>query len=332
MTAAAVIGGEAVRALVSMEAAVTALADALRGGLDPDADPPRPVVEVPAGQLLLMPAAHGRHAGVKIAGVAPANPARGLPRVQGVYLLLDGVTLATLAVIDGAALTALRTPAVSALAVRRLARPDARTLTVFGTGPQAWGHVEALRAVRPVERVTVVGRDRARAEALAARCAAAGLRAVAVPAAGRAEVERAVAAADLIACCTSAREPLFPGALVAPGATVVAVGSHEPEAREVDGTLVARATVAVETRAVALAEAGDLILPLREGVIGADHLVADLRELERGNLRPGPGPRLFKSVGMAWEDLVVAAAVHDAWRGGSGGDAKMASGPERSGP
>ncbi|GII65895.1 ornithine cyclodeaminase [Sphaerisporangium krabiense] len=332
MTAPAVIGAEHVRALVPMEAAVTALADALRGGLDPGADPPRPVVEVPAGQLLLMPAAHGRHAGVKIAGVAPANPARGLPRIQGAYLLLDGATLATLAVIDGPALTALRTPAVSALAVRRLARPDARTLTVFGAGPQAWGHVEALRAVRPVERVTVVGRDRGRAEALAARCAAAGLHAAAVPAARRAEVERAVASADLIACCTSAREPLFPGALVAGGATVVAVGSHEPEAREVDGALVARATVVVETRAVALAEAGDVILPLREGVIGADHLVADLRELERGTLTPGPGPRLFKSVGMAWEDLVVAAAVHDAWRSGSGGDAKMASGPERSGP
>ncbi|MET8144246.1 ornithine cyclodeaminase family protein [Sphaerisporangium sp. NPDC005288] len=321
------LDGDTVRALMPMDRAVRVLHDALRAGLDPDGGPPRAVAAVPAGQLLLMPAWHGRHAGVKVAGVAPGNPARGLPRIQGAYLLLDGDTLAPLAAMDGAALTALRTPAVSALAAGLLARPDARSLTVFGTGPQARGHVEALRSVRPVERVTVVARDPARARAFAERCAGLGLAATAlriagdaVPAggagsAGTAEVEEAVASADLIACCTSAREPLFPGALVADGATVVAVGSHEPDAREIDGELVARATVVVESRAAALAEAGDLVIPVKTGLIGAGHIAGDLAELVRGGVEPGPGPRVFKSVGMAWEDLVVAAAVHEAWAG-----------------
>ncbi|MEU2631744.1 ornithine cyclodeaminase family protein, partial [Kitasatospora sp. NPDC007106] len=150
-------------------AAVRALADALAAGLDPETAPPRTAVPVPAGELLLMPAAAGRYAGVKIAGVAPANPDRGLPRITGGYLLLDGPTLQPLALLDGAALTALRTPAVTALALDRLAAPDARHLVLFGTGPQAYGHLDALLAVRPLERVTVVGRRPGPAEELAAR-------------------------------------------------------------------------------------------------------------------------------------------------------------------
>src|SRR5690606_29098713 len=151
------------------------LEDALRAGLDPEQTPQRPVVGLPAGQLLLMPAAFGRYAGVKAATVAPGNLARGLPRIQGVYLLYDGDTLAPLAALDGIALTSLRTPAVSALAVRHLAPPDAGDLVLFGTGPQAWGHVLAPREVRPLRRITVVGRDPARTAAFAARCATLGL-------------------------------------------------------------------------------------------------------------------------------------------------------------
>ncbi|WP_214410781.1 ornithine cyclodeaminase family protein [Sphaerisporangium fuscum] len=309
------IDGDTLRRLVPVEDAVRALAGALRGGLDPEGGTPRQVAGVPAGQLLLMPAAHGRYAGVKVVSVAPGNPARGLPRIQGTYLLFDGGTLTPVAAMDGVALTALRTPAVSALAAAHLAGPDARSLAVFGTGPQAWGHVEALRAVRPVERVTVVGRDLGRARGLAARSAGLGLTAEAVSMGDGRAVARAVASADLIACCTSAREPLFPGDLVADGATVVVVGSHEPDAREIDGDLVTRATVVVESRAAALAEAGDVIMPVRAGLIGPEHLAGDLADLVNGEVKPGPAPRVFKSVGMAWEDLIVAAAVHEAWAG-----------------
>ncbi|WP_406313874.1 ornithine cyclodeaminase family protein [Streptosporangium sp. NBC_01639] len=298
------LDGEALRELVPMARAVQVLQDALRDGLDPEDTPQRPVVEVPAGQLLLMPAAWGRYAGIKIAGVAPANPSRGLPRIQGAYLLMDGESLAPLAVMDGVALTSLRTPAVSALAVRHLAEPGASTMAVFGTGPQAWGHVEAFRAVRPVRRVSVIARDAAKARAFAARCAAEGLRADAATEPGD---------ADLIACCTTSRTPLFNGRLTRDDATVIAVGSHEPDAREIDDDLVARATVVVEARGAALAEAGDLIIPLRNGTITVGHLVGNLGELVAGAVPRAPGPRVFKSVGMAWEDLVVAAAAYEAW-------------------
>lgn len=301
--------------LVPVGRAVQILEDALRAGLDPEATPQRPVVEVPAGQLLLMPASAGRYVGVKAVTIAPGNPERGLPRIQGTYLLLDGDTLAPLAAMDGIALTSLRTPAVSALAVRHLAGPAGGKLVVFGSGPQAWGHVLAFREVRPITEVTIVGRDVSRAESLAARCRTLGLPARALTLVPDGEpVAAAVAEADLIACCTTAREPLFAGKLARDGVTVVAVGSHEPGARELDGDLVARATVVVEARAAALEEAGDVMIPLRQGTITTGHLAGNLAELIAGEVLAGPGPRVFKSTGMAWEDLVVAAAAYEAWK------------------
>jgi ornithine cyclodeaminase len=319
-TALPYLGAATLERLVPLGRAVQIIEDALRAGLDPEATPQRPVVDVPAGQLLLMPAAAGRYVGVKAVTIAPGNPGRGLPRIQGTYLLLDGDTLAPLAAMDGIALTSIRTPAVSALAVRHLADPGGGKLVVFGSGPQAWGHVQAFREVRPITDVTVVARDPGRAEALAARCRATGLPASALttgPAGDAASVPAAVAAAvaeaDLIACCTTAAQPVFPGRLARDGVTVVAVGSHEPGVRELDGDLVARATVVVEARTAALEEAGDVVIPIRQGTITTGHLAGNLAELIAGEVVAGPGPRVFKSTGMAWEDLVVAAAAYDAW-------------------
>ncbi|MEV4555665.1 ornithine cyclodeaminase family protein [Kitasatospora sp. NPDC049285] len=281
--------------------AIDALERALRGGLDVESCPPRSAVAVPAGELLLMPAADGEFAGVKIAGVVPANPAAGLPRITGSYLLLDGRTLQPLALLDGAALTALRTPAVTALALRALAAPDAAHLVLFGAGPQAWGHLEALRTVLPLRRLTVVARRPAPAEELVRYAAGLGL------AAGRGGPD-AVAAADLVVCCTTARTPLFDGRLVPDRAAVAAVGSHEPDAREVDEHLVHRAGLFVEARAVALREAGDLL----QAGVGAERL-ANLSELVTGGaVVRHDRPRFFKSVGMAWQDLAVAAAQFEA--------------------
>ncbi|MGW1175013.1 ornithine cyclodeaminase family protein [Kitasatospora sp. NPDC002543] len=279
--------------------AVGAIERVLLDGFDPEAAPARSAVPVPAGELLLMPAAAGPYAGVKIAGVAPANPERGLPRITGSYLLLDGPTLQPLALLDGAALTALRTPAVTAAALRRLAVPEAEHLVLFGSGPQAYGHLDALMAVRPLRRLTVVARDPGRAGALAEYGRGLGL---------TAEVgdRRAVREADLVVCCTTARTPLFDGALVPAHAAVAAVGSHEPDAREVDELLVQRAELYVEARAVAAREAGDLLMA---GVAGRQ--LWNLAELVRGDaLVPDGRPRFFKSVGMAWQDLAVAAEVY----------------------
>jgi ornithine cyclodeaminase/alanine dehydrogenase-like protein (mu-crystallin family) len=258
--------------------AADALERALAEGFDPEADPPRSVLGLGRGELLVMPSAVGGHAAVKLVTVG------GDPRVQGVCVVFDATTLAPVALVDGIALTNVRTAAVSAVAVRRLAIPGARRLLVFGRGPQAHAHVEAIRAVRLIERVDMVGRDHG-------------------------DVDPLVAAADVICCCTTAREPLFDGALVADDALVVAIGSHEPAARETDDALAARATVVVESRASALREAGDVIAALASGALAERDLVT-LADLVRGTAVPAPDrPRLFKSTGMAWEDAVVAAAV-----------------------
>ncbi|MEU0402633.1 ornithine cyclodeaminase family protein [Streptomyces sp. NPDC006197] len=316
MTDLLLIDAPAMPRLLTPAAAADVLAEVLRAGFDPETAPPRTAVPVPAGELLLMPAASGAYAGVKIAGVAPGNPALGLPRITGSYLLLDGADLRPLALLDGAALTELRTPAVSALAVRRLT-PDDRPLrlVLFGTGPQAYGHLEAVLAARELAEAVVVGRDPIGARALAGYARTFG-----VPA--RAGTPGDVEGADLVVCCTTAREPLFDGARVAAGATVVAVGSHEPTARETDTALVTRAEVYVEARSAALREAGDLLVPMARGAIGEDHVAGTLADLVNGhdvvNDRALSGrPRLFKSVGMAWEDLAVAGALYRAARGGS---------------
>ncbi|WP_406630303.1 ornithine cyclodeaminase family protein [Amycolatopsis sp. WGS_07] len=283
----------------TVQQAIEAVRAALAAGLDPDQDPPRSVVPVPTGQFLLMPAFWDRYAGVKVASVAPDNPARGLPRIQGHYLLMDGPTLTPMALLDGVALTSVRTAAVSAVAADLLAEPDAERLVVFGTGPQAESHIEAFQTVRPVREVVVVGRNAERTQAFAAQYPFA-----------RAGTPDDVAEADLIACCTSSRTPVFDGAKVPEHATVVAVGSHEPAAREVDDVLIGRSTVVVEGIGAATREAGDVMLAMESGALAADTLVS-LAALASGRTVP-PGPRLFKSVGMAWEDLVVAAATYEA--------------------
>jgi ornithine cyclodeaminase/alanine dehydrogenase-like protein (mu-crystallin family) len=295
---------EAVRAALPMAVAVDAVRAALRGGLDPESDPARAVVPVRHGQLLLMPAESERYAGVKVASVSPGNPAAGHPRIQGNYLLLDAVTLAPLALLDGVELTAVRTAAVSAVAVDLLAAPDASRLLVFGAGPQARAHVVALRLVRPVREVVVVGRDQDRAAAFVTELRREGLSA-------RAGSTADVPDAELVACATTARGPLFPGVPLHPAATVVAVGSHEPDAAEVDPVTVGSGAVVVEARAAALREAGDVLSAVRAGTLDPADLIG-LAELARGTVRlPAGRPRLFKSVGMAWEDLVLAGTVFE---------------------
>jgi ornithine cyclodeaminase/alanine dehydrogenase-like protein (mu-crystallin family) len=278
--------------VVAMPDAIAALRDALRDGLDPAADPTRRKVDVDHGHLLLMPAEWGGYVGVKVATVAD----RGQPRIQGTYLLHDAETLTPLAMLDGVALTSVRTAAVSAVAADLLATPDASRLVVFGTGPQAASHVAALRVIRPVDEIIVVGRDPDRTQVFASSVA------------GRAGSAKDVADADVVVCATTAREPLFDGDLLRPHATVVAVGSHEPTAREVDEATVCGSTVVVEARSAALREAGDVSQPVKAGVFDPDTLV-ELATLVRGPVSIDPGrPRLFKSVGMAWEDLVIAAS------------------------
>jgi len=252
MTRLPYLDGPTLLELMPWRDTVNALEAALRDGLRPEAGLSRTVHQVDHGQLLLMPAPSPSGVGVKLSTVAPGNPAVGHPRIQAMFVLLDHQTLSPVALLDGTALTTLRAPAVSAVAVAHLAREDAAHVVLIGSGPQAWGHAHAVAAVRPVSRVTVVGRARDRAEALVGRLTDEGLPA-------RAGSMEDVAAADVVVCATTARAPLFDGRRVPAHACVVAVGSHEPDARELDGTLLARADrVVVETTDVALREAGDV--------------------------------------------------------------------------
>lgn len=302
------LDAEAVMGTLSFAEAVDAVERVLLDGLDPAAALDRSVVDVMHGQMLLMPAESATAAGVKLTTVAPANPARGLPRIQALYVLLDRSSLAPQALLDGTALTTLRTPAVSAVAVRHLAHVSAKRLVVFGSGPQAWGHVKALCAVRPLESVVIVGRDRARAEALAAQIDEPGLTAIT----GSPE---AVEDADIVVCATTAAEPVFDSRALNPNACVVAVGSHEPDHRELDAELLRRAAtsgcVVVESAAVALREAGDVVLAVQQGVLDPGRLVQLDRVVQRD---PADAPSVFKSVGMGWEDLIVAERVLARWQ------------------
>jgi ornithine cyclodeaminase/alanine dehydrogenase-like protein (mu-crystallin family) len=289
---------------------VTAAIDALEAGFregDPSVAPLRSHLETPAGTLLQMPAFGDAGVGVKLVTLTPANAERGLPFINAVYVLFDGETQVPDAIVDGAALTALRTAAVSGLATRHLANAHARRLVIFGAGVQARSHLEAMLAVRPIEHAIVVSRTPARAQALAETARGLGIDA-AVGEAGD------VADADIVCTCTTSDVPLFDGGMLAPGTHVNAVGSYRPAARELDTVAMTRARVVVETRDAAFEEAGELCIPIGEGVFGRDHVVADLAQVVHGTeVRTSADDiTIFKSVGLAFEDLIVARAAVDA--------------------
>jgi ornithine cyclodeaminase len=294
-----------------MAAAIDALEDAFRDA-DPSQAPLRSHVETAAGTLLLMPATGGAGVGVKLVTLTQANPGRGLPLIHALYVLFDPDTQAPAMLVDGAALTALRTGAVSGVATRYLARPDAHRLVVFGAGVQARSHLAAMRAVRSIDDVVVVGRTHGRAQVLVDEAVAAGLSA-------RVGTANDVGDADIVCTCTTATEPLFDGEALPDAAHVNAVGAYRPDTREVDSATVRRSHVVVETREAAMEEAGDLLIPISEGTMGPDHIRADLREVVQGEwVRPAEGVSLFESVGLAFEDLAVAGALARADGGEAG--------------
>ena len=291
-------------AAVSPRRARTLLEETLAGGFRPEEDPARGNVGVGTGHMLLMPSVLGAWSGIKVATVSPGNPERGLPRIQATYLLMDTPTLSVQAVMEGNALTTLRTPAVSALAADHLAAPDAQTLMVFGTGPQALSHIEAFADVRDFSEVVVCGRSTEKVAAAVAHAQRLGL-------AARAGTAEDVRDADVVVCATSAAEPLFDGAPVRDAACVVAMGSHEPAARELDAALMGRAQVVVEDRATALREAGDVVLAVAEGALTEGDLVPLADVVTGAAAVDRSRPRVFKCVGMSWQDLAVAVGVVD---------------------
>ena len=289
---------------------MSAAIDALEAGFraqDPSAAPLRSHLATPAGSLLLMPAFGDGGVGVKLVTLTPDNPERRLPLIGAVYVLFDATTQVPEAIVDGAALTALRTAAVSGLATRHLANPDSGRLVIFGAGVQARAHLDAMVAVRRIENVTVVSRTLPRAQEL-------------VGMARELEVDAEVgepadvAEADLVCTCTTSDVPLFDGGRLVDGVHINAVGSFQPTTRELDTATLLRAVVVVETREAAFAEAGELSIPMGDGAFGREHIAADLAEVVHGTSvrTAGSDITVFKSVGLAFEDLIVARAAVDA--------------------
>jgi ornithine cyclodeaminase len=277
--------------------------------------PPRPVVQVRewGGLLAAMPTFLGsaQILSTKLVSVFPENAARGLPSHQAVMVVFDARTGSPHAIMDGTAITATRTAAGSALATRLLARPEACILAILGTGVQARAHAKAIPRVRPIKEIRVVGRHQARALALAEEIA----RGLGLPTKAFELGQEAFAGVDVICATTHSAEPVLKGAWLEPGVHVNSVGLN-PNGRELDGEAVRRALVVVETRAAALAPApsgsNDLLWAIRDGLIGEEHIHAEIGELISG-ARPGrTAPEqitLYKSVGVAVQDAVAAHLV-----------------------
>ncbi len=272
--------------------------------------------------LLLMPAwttGQSGRMGVKVVTVFPDNGKRSLPSIYGQYLLLDGGTGATLALLDGTMLTKRRTACASGLASRYLSRPDASRLLMIGTGALAPELIRVHAKVRPIREVTIWGRTPRQAESLAERLSATLPDAVGRPVAVRAVGDRraAVPDADIVSCATLSKEPLVEGDWLREGQHVDLVGAYTPQMRESDDRAVQRARLYVDTRAGALKEGGDILQAIASGAITESAVLADLFELARGERSGRPnGDRtsitLFKSVGAALEDLAAAELAVEA--------------------
>ncbi len=267
--------------------------------------------------LLLMPAwtaagASPSYLGTKLVSVFPTNGAKNLPAVYGTYVLNDGETGRPLAVFDATRLTPWRTAAASAVAARRLARKDARRMVMVGAGTLAPFVIRAHMAARPIESVALWNHRPERAEALARDLSAEGLPVTVVR-----DLEAAVREADLVSCATLATEPLIRGEWLRPGTHLDCIGAFLPSMRETDDETVRRASVFCDNRAGATKEAGDLVAPLRSGVITPADILADLDDLARGR-HPGRTSEaeitFFKSVGTAVEDLAAAVLVYERLR------------------
>jgi ornithine cyclodeaminase/alanine dehydrogenase-like protein (mu-crystallin family) len=290
------------------------LTDALREAFAEGANAPlrhRHIIERPHGAdaaLLLMPAwsknAASGHIGVKIVTVTPDNGKLSLPAVMASFILMDGNTGAPSALIDGAGLTVWRTSCASALAARYLAPDDAETLLVVGAGELAPFMARAHASVRDFKHIMVWNRSPASAGKLASALKDAGY-----PAQQVAELDDAVPQADVITAATLSREPLIKGALVKPGTHIDLVGAFMPEMRESDDECVRKASVFVDTFEGATKEGGDIVQPMKAGILAMENICADLHALSTG-AHPGRSAAdeitLFKSTGAALEDLAAA--------------------------
>lgn len=311
------LSAEDVRRAFPMKQAVVAMKGAfvqISGGKT--VAPPRISLEIPQhnGDTLIIPvyAPETKLIGLKIATLFGNNPARGLPLLQALILLMDATTGTPLAVMNGADITAIRTGAASGVATDLLARKDSRIAAIFGAGAQGRTQLEAVCAVRSIQKAFIVDPNPHRAAKFAGEMA----EKLSIPVTAATSGE-ALREADIICTATSAAEPVFADEHLKPGAHINAIGSYKPHKREVPAESVLRAKVFVDQVEACLEEAGDIIIPLQEGLISQDHILAEIGEILNGN-KPGRASAeeitFFKSVGNAVQDLVSAAKILESAR------------------
>jgi alanine dehydrogenase len=301
-----ILSAEDVARLGGYRDIVEALREGFRAGIE---TPVRHHHDISAvSTLLLMPAWSKDWAGLKTVIFKTDNAAQGLPTIQASYLLIDQKTGATVALMDGGEITRRRTAAASALAADYLARQDAQVMTLVGAGALGPHFVRAHAAVRPVKRVFIYNRSIAKSESLAAELAHDGFEAHSVT-----DLEHAVRQSDIVSCVTTSTAPIVKGAWLRPGTHVDLAGSFKPTMRETDAEVVARASVYVDTRDGALAEAGDLLQARDEGKFDFADIRGDLADLCGGKVKGRASAdeiTLFKSAGTAIEDLATAIMLY----------------------
>ncbi len=314
-----IINDEAVRRLLPMDECIDAMEQALATLARLNAvQPLRSLVWQPdrAGLLGMMPGWLGepQALGIKVVTIFPGNHGTALDAHQGVVLLFDTTDGRLLAVIDATEITAIRTAAVSAVATRHLAAPAAGVLAILGSGTQAQTHLEAMLCVREITRVRVWSRSPESARRFAAAESRRWDREIETAPTAR----DAVRDADIICTTTSASKPVLEGAWIVVGAHINAVGACLPGTRELDTDAVRQARLFVDRRESALNEAGDFLIPRAEGAIDLEHIVGELGDVVTGRVpaRVSPDDRtLFKSLGLAVEDLAAAHLVFTKARG-----------------
>ncbi len=331
-----ILNGAEVAALLPMPECIDlmerALATLARGGAQL---PLRTVLRLPGGRGAFgaMPAwlDEPMALGLKAIAVFPGNQAAGLDSHQGLVLLFDPDRGTPTAILDAASITAIRTAAVSGAATRALARPDAGDLAILGSGVQARTHLAAMKAVRTLHRIRAWSPNRMRLDAFVRWAEAAhGVRVEAMP-----DARRTVEGAGLVCTVTGSPTPVLEGGWLAPGAHVNAVGASLPTSRELDTRAVARSRLYVDRRESALNEAGEFLLARQEGAFGDEHIVGEIGEVFIGRAPGRETPEqvtLFKSLGLAVEDLAAATFVLRAAIAGGAGTVVDLSGGHGAGP
>ncbi len=308
---------EQIRQALPMRRAVEAMREAFIAFSEGRAQIPQRIqIPIPEreGITLIMPGyIPPRELGLKVVSVFPHNPERGLPTISALVLMLDPETGAPMALLDGAFLTAWRTGAASGLATDLLARPDTESLALIGAGAQARTQLLAVCAVRPIRRVRVYSRTPERARKLIEEMR--GQEGVPEDIALAPTPEAAVAEADVVCTATNSSTPVFDGRSLRPGTHINAIGSFTLQMRELDEETFRRASrVVVDSRAAALVEAGEVVWAIQQGIIREQDLI-ELGEIATGRQPGRRNPEeitLFKSVGLAVQDLVAARWVLEA--------------------